>query len=144
VWQPKTEYNLGTLWRNAYCFNASFIGLIGRRFKRENTDTVKAWRHVPLYEYEDWDHFLSCRPYNCKLIAIDLVPEAQRLETFCHPERCIYLLGGEDRTLPRHICAAAQHVVKIRTAACLNVAQAGGIVMYDRQQKTSNGVRRES
>ena len=139
VWQQKNEINLGTLWRNATGFNAGFIGLIGARFKKESSDTSNAWCNIPLFQYENFEHFLETRPYSCQLVAVDLLPNAQPLETFQHPERAIYLLGGEDKTLPRKIWEKAQYVVKIDTRICLNVAQAGGIVAYDRHVKQFSG-----
>lgn len=135
VWQPKKEVNLGTLWRNATAFDASFIGLIGKRFKKESSDTSSAWSNTPVFQYENWDHFLNTRPYSCELVAVDLLDNAEPIETFKHPKRAIYILGGEDRTLPRKIWEKVQHIIKINTKICLNVAQAGGIVAYDRCTK---------
>ncbi len=126
----KTKVNLGTLWRSAYNFNADFIFVIGHRYKRQSSDTVKAWRHIPLYQYDNVEHFLMSRPYDCKLIGIEITDRAKDLRTFCHPERAIYILGAEDGSLTFQ--DKCQDIVKIPTNRCLNVSVAGSIIMYDR------------
>ena len=52
VYHAKKDVNIGTLWRSAYIFGASFIFTIGRRFPKQASDTVKAFRHIPLFEYQ--------------------------------------------------------------------------------------------
>lgn len=42
IYNPKTETNMGTLWRSAYNFGADFIFTIGMRYKKMGSDTAKA------------------------------------------------------------------------------------------------------
>ena len=126
----KTAANLGTLWRSAFNLGADFIFTIGRRYKGQASDTVKAWRHIPFYQYENSEHFLSSRPYDCKLIGVEITGKAKDLKTFIHPTRAIYVLGAEDGNLT--FLDKCQYVVKITSNQCLNVAVAGSIIMYDR------------
>jgi len=135
IYNVKTPANIGTLWRSAFCLGADFMFTIGRRYQRQHSDTVKAFRHVPLFHYETGDDFLNHRPFSCPLIGVELADGASDLETFCHPERAIYLLGPEDGSIPNDILDKCQHVVKFDSRFCLNVAVAGSIVMYDRQTK---------
>ena len=132
VYYPKTEHNIGTLWRSAYQFGAAFIFTIGRRYKRQSSDTLKAVRHIPLYNYECLDDFLANRPLSCILAGIEM--GGSSLESFCHPVRCIYLLGAEDNGLPSSVLERCNCVVSIPTVGpvSLNVSVAGSIVMYDR------------
>ena len=51
IYDLKTVSNLGTLWRSAHIFNADFIFLIGKRYETMRTDTLKSWKHLPLFEY---------------------------------------------------------------------------------------------
>ena len=53
IYESKTETNIGTLWRSAYNFGADFIFTIGKRYKKEPSDTTKSERHIPLYGYDD-------------------------------------------------------------------------------------------
>lgn len=133
--RTKTEANVGTLWRSAVCLGADFIFTIGGRYKRQASDTVASWRHIPMFEYEDMEDFRLHRPLDVPLVGVELTDDAQPLETFAHPERALYLLGPEDGSLSRAALDQCQAVVKFESAYCLNVASAGTVVLYDRQAK---------
>ncbi len=140
----KTAANLGTLWRSAYCLGASFVFTIGDRYRKQATDTVQSWKHVPFWRFSDVADFHSHLPYDCQVIGIELRADAQRLETFSHPERAIYLLGPEDGSLSEGALAVCQQVVAFDSAYCLNVASAGTVVLYDRQTKRGPVVQRSA
>ena len=132
IYHVKTEANLGTLWRSAYQLGAAGIFVIGRRFQKQASDTTKAWRHIPLREYNDFNHFLNCRPYSCVLVGVEM--GGRSLKNYHHPDRAIYLLGAEDHGIPASICLQCQDIIgleSIRTES-YNVAVAGAIVMHHR------------
>lgn len=132
----KTPENLGTLWRSAHALGAAFIFTIGARYPRQPTDTTKAWRHIPLYEYREAVQFCAAVPRECEIVGIDCGQGNPRpLPTFTHPERAIYVLGAEDRGLSPAMLTVVHRLVEIPTAYCLNVATAGALVMYDRRVK---------
>ena len=134
VYHPKTESNIGTLWRSAYNFGAEFIFTVGRRYKAQASDTTKTFRHIPLFEYTSFEDFKSHLPYNCRLVFIEQTAEAKDIKNFVHPERAIYLLGAEDSGIPEKFMKGFQTIF-IDTPMCLNVAVAGSIIMFDRQNK---------
>lgn len=129
----KTATNVGTLWRSAANFNAAFIFTAGRRFPQQASDTIKAWKHVPLLEVDAF-HQLAI-PRGCRIVGVEQVERSRPLARFSHPERALYVLGAEDSGLPSRVLDACHDVVEIDTPFCLNVAVAGSIVMYDRQVK---------
>lgn len=133
IYQGKTPANLGTLWRSAYQLGAAGIFLIGKRFKHEASDTCNAYKHIPLREYRDFDHFQDSRPYDCKMIGIEMGGKA--LSGYSHPERAIYLLGAEDGGLPKQVIEKCQGIISLEAVNMLsyNVAVAGSLVMYHRQ-----------
>jgi tRNA G18 (ribose-2'-O)-methylase SpoU len=133
----KTEMNIGTLWRSAKILGASFIFTIGKRYKKQSSDTLKAWRSVPFYEYENFEQFHSNIPYDCQLIGVEITDNAKQIKNFVHPERCIYLLGAEDNGLTGEAIKACSAIVQLPGEFCLNVAVAGSIVLYDRLNKSS-------
>ena len=133
--RPKSGVNLGTLWRSAYCLGADFIFTIGDRYHPQSSDTVKAWRHVPYWRFDDWEDFVNHIPYDCVTVGIELTEEAEPLKDFKHPERCIYLLGPEDGSLSKEAQEYCKYLVKFGSKHCLNVASAGSIVLYDRSSK---------
>jgi len=131
----KSEINYGTLFRSAYAFGVDFIFLIGKRFKKQSSDTTQAHRHLPLYEYVSFEDFYDHIPYDCQLVSVEICEKAKLIKVFSHPERAVYLLGKEDGSLPNDVIDKSWGVIKIPTAQCLNVAVAGSIVLYDRFNK---------
>jgi len=135
ICHTKTTENVGTLWRSAFQLGAAGIFTIGKRYPRQASDTVKAYRHVPMREHETFDAFLAALPYNCQLVAVEM--GGKPLQRFSHPERACYVLGAEDHGLPPAVLARCHHVISIpsiRTES-FNVAVAGSLVMFDRQSK---------
>lgn len=134
----KKEHNLGTLWRSAANLGAGFIFTVGARYRHQCSDTVKAWRHIPLFQFDTVEEFYDIGlPYDCRLVGIELVPGAFILPEYRHHERAVYLLGAEDRGLSSTAMARCHEVVEIPSTHCLNVSVAGAIVMYDRASKTA-------
>ncbi len=137
MWEPKTVDNLGGLIRSANCFGADFVFTIGNRYHHQATDTAKATLHLPLFHFTDMNDFVAHVPERCDIVGIELTDSSKPLETFGHPERAVYILGGEDRTLPPEVLALCNTVRQINTRLCLNVASAGTVVLYDRALKTA-------
>jgi tRNA G18 (ribose-2'-O)-methylase SpoU len=137
IFQPKFEVNVGTLHRSAFNFGASFLVVIGRRHKAQSSDTVKSFKHIPLFEYPSWEAFKEGGvPKDCRLVSVEQWEQSKPLETFEHPERCIYVLGAEDDGLPGKILHDCHLSVEIDSPYCLNMSVAGSIVLYDRQTKS--------
>lgn len=136
VYHPKWELNVGTLWRHAFAFGASFIFTIGRRYKEQASDTAKSWHSIPLFHFANIGDLIDHLPHGCPLIGIELAGNSQKLPTLSHPTRAAYLLGAEDHGLPANVLQQMHRVVSIPGADwCLNVAVAGSIVLYDRALK---------
>ena len=133
----KTEMNIGTLWRSAFNFGALFIFTIGRRYRKQNSDTTKTWNHVPLFHFDSISEFKKSIPYAWIPVGIELCSEARDLTSYSHPKSAVYLLGPEDGSLSREAQNLCKSVVFIPSKMCLNVATAGSIVMYDRMAKRS-------
>jgi tRNA G18 (ribose-2'-O)-methylase SpoU len=131
----KTHMNYGTLFRTAQILGADFIFLIGKRFKQQPSDTLKSWRHIPLFQYETFEDFQNNIPYNCPLVCIELSDEAVLLSDFQHPKQACYLLGAEDLGIPNKALENCNHIVKMPGEFSLNVSVAGSIVIYDRISK---------
>lgn len=124
--------NLGNLMRSAHGFGASFTFTIGATYKalEAHADTSKGQLHLPHYNWRNLDEMAL--PQGCVLVGIELVDDAIDLPSFRHPLRAAYVLGPEMGSLSPPLLARCQHVVKIPTRFCINVAMAGAIVMYDR------------
>ena len=132
----KTADNYGTLFRTAQIMGADFIFLIGCRFKKQPTDTMKSWQHLPLFEYDSFAEFQKHRPYGCKLIGIEIIGGAIPIKEFKHPKQACYLLGAEDNGLTKEAIEACQEIIYLPGERSLNVSVAGSIVIYDRIAKS--------
>ena len=132
VYHIKTEANIGTLWRSAWQLGAAYVFTIGRRYKRQSSDTYKTSRHLPLFHYSDYNDFHSHIPHGCRVVGIEMCGEP--IGDFEHPEQCVYLLGAEDTGLPKSVTSRCHHVVTLPSIRqpSFNVAVAGSLVMYDR------------
>ena len=124
--------NLGNLMRSAHGFGAAFTFTVGATYQalEAAADTSKGARHLPHYNWQSVDDITL--PQGCKLVGIELLDEAVDLPSFHHPLRAAYVLGPERGSLSPELLARCDHVVKIPTSFCINVAMAGAIVMYDR------------
>ncbi len=131
----KKDVNVGTLWRSAYNLGASFIFTIGKHYERQSSDTVIAMKHIPLFCYEDVEHFLKSIPADCKIVGIEILDKSLDLTLFNHPERAIYVLENESRGLSPELINKCDYLVKIDSVYCLNVSVAGSIILYDRNLK---------
>jgi len=134
VYHPKTTENIGTLWRSAHNFGADFIFTIGKRYKKQPSDTTKAERHIPLYEYQTFEDFKEHLPKGCRIVFIEQTEGAINIKDAHHPEAAVYILGAEDYGVPVDLMKGHQKVF-IDTPMCLNVSVAGSIVMFDRKNK---------
>lgn len=135
IFRGKTALNVGTLWRSAYQLGASGIFTIGARYPQQASDTVLAYKHVPMRVYNSFEDFYEHLPHDCRLVGVEM--GGQPLSGFTHPERTIYLLGSEDNGLPKPVLNKCHFVVSleaVRTES-YNVAVAGSLVMYDRAYK---------
>lgn len=124
--------NLGNLMRSAHAFGASFTFTIGATYQalEARADTSKGQWHLPHYDWTSLDDMQL--PRGCALVGVELTSDAVNLPSFRHPLRAAYVLGPEQGSLSGDLLSRCDHVVKIPTAFCINVAMAGAIVMYDR------------
>lgn len=132
IFNTKTKANIGTLWRTASLFGAGFVFTVGARYQKQASDTMKTYRHIPLFNYKDFQDLKEHLPFDCPLVGIELTPDAQSLNEFEHPERACYLLGAEDHGLPKSVLDECHKVIKLEGDFSMNVAVAGSIVIYHR------------
>lgn len=137
VYHPKTEANIGTLMRSAYLYNAAYVFTIGRRYRRQASDTPHTTLHIPLFHFESIEDAISHLPDSTPLVGVELDPRGKKLHEYKHPERAAYLLGAEDRGLPQKVIDMCHALIEIPTPQpeSMNVATAGSIVLYDRHVK---------
>lgn len=137
----KTPQNAGGIWRSVACFGGDFIASVGvQRYPRglvpeDNRDPQKAIRHVPLFQFWSIPELVQAIPL-VRVIGVEICDRARPIETFCHPERAVYVVGPEDGSIPRNELAHCDDVIVI-PSGCLNQASAATVVMYDRIAKAA-------
>ncbi|MBT3557991.1 MAG: RNA methyltransferase [Rhodospirillales bacterium] len=125
--------NVGSLFRSAHAFGASFMFTLNATYTRaegNQTDTSQATGHVPFYDFPDTASLIL--PSDCTLVGIELTDDAIELPSFHHPAQAAYVLGPEKSSLSPALQDRCDFIVKIPTKFCVNVGLAGAIVMYDR------------
>ena len=130
----KIEANVGGVLRAAHVYRASMVAISGNRYKKQSTDTTKAYRHIPLIS--GVADLFDVIPYDCVPIAVDLVDDATSLITFKHPKNAFYIFGAEDNTLGDQIISRCKEAVYIPTQFCMNLAATVNVVLYDRLSKS--------
>lgn len=137
VVHPKTEANVGTLWRHATLYGAAFVFTVGRRYVPQASDTAKTPRHTPLFHFDTVESLRRHLPHAAPLVGVELDPRAVPLGRFAHPERAVYLLGAEDHGLSAADRDACHALIQVESPglASMNVAVAGTLVMYDRHME---------
>lgn len=137
IFHGKTWQNVGSLWRSAQQFNCNFIFTIGERYSHQRTDVAKVPRHIPLFNYKDFQDFLDHKPSNSEVVGIELCDRAIPLEKFQPYPRTLYLLGGEDVGLSPEVIKTCRKVVKLPGKVSMNVSCAGSIVLWNHFVKTA-------
>jgi tRNA G18 (ribose-2'-O)-methylase SpoU len=124
--------NLGNLFRSAHAFGASFVFTINadRRAFNMPSDTSRGAAHLPSFSFSSVSDLKL--PKGCRLVGVELLEDAVELPSFYHPQQAAYVLGPERGGLSAELIARCDHLVKIPTKFCINVAIAGAILMYDR------------
>ncbi|HUT49583.1 MAG TPA: RNA methyltransferase [Alphaproteobacteria bacterium] len=135
--------NVGSLFRTAHAFGASFVFSIVSVYDRHEgglADTSDAGRNLPLYEFDDVRALAL--PRDCSLVAVEITEDAAELPSFRHPRCAAYVFGAERGGLTPEFLELADHVVKIPTRFSVNLAVAGAIIMYDRLLSSNRFARR--
>lgn len=125
--------NLGAMIRTGNAFGASFAFTIdGHHALRDvnSADTSKGAAHLPYYAWDSLEQMVL--PQGCAVVGVELTDDAVDLPSFRHPVRAAYLFGPERGSLSPEATALCDHVVKIPTKFCLNVAVAAAVILYDR------------
>jgi tRNA G18 (ribose-2'-O)-methylase SpoU len=125
--------NVGSLFRTAHAFDASFVFTVAAVYSRTEgakADTSDATAHLPFYAFPDIKQMAL--PQGCSLVGIEITDDAIDLPSFHHPKNAAYILGPERGALSPAMTERCDYVIKIPTKFSINVGLAGALVMYDR------------
>jgi len=125
--------NVGSLFRTAHAFGASFVFTVAAVYSRAQgakSDTSDAVSHLPFYAFPDIKSMAL--PQTCSLVGVEITDQAIDLPSFHHPKNAAYILGPERGGLSPALTEKCAYVIKIPTKFSINVGLAGALVMYDR------------
>jgi len=135
---PKCEGNIGTLFRTAACLDCvNFLFIVGSRYEKPRSDTIKSWLHLPVFYFKDIDDLLQHMPLSSDLVGVEMCDRAVSLEQFDLPPRPVYLLGSEDRGLSSRAIQVCRYMVKLPSprGISMNLSTAGGIILHNHYLK---------
>ncbi|TVR99030.1 MAG: TrmH family RNA methyltransferase [Rhodospirillales bacterium] len=125
--------NVGSLFRTAHAFGASFVFTVAAAYPRaegRKADTSRTEGQVPFYAFPDPEALVL--PQDCVLVGVEILDDAIELPSFRHPRRAAYVFGPERGALSPALAVRCRHLVRIPTRFSVNVGIAGAILMYDR------------
>lgn len=135
---PKFVYNVAAALRAAACFGADDLTYTGKRVdlskmvRTPREFRMKDYKEVKLHHIED--AYLQKQEWVVP-VAIEIVPGAQNLAGFEHPDNALYIFGPEDGSLPQKYRRMCHSFVYIPTRFCMNLSSAVYVTLYDRLVK---------
>lgn len=153
LYNPKYGHNVGGAVRAASCFDfpqvwfsgdrVSLQGKSGRQVRKTSRslsvkprlpreERMRGYQHVELCQ---GDYFFDAFGPGVTPVAVELVPGAEMLPFFEHPESPLYVFGPEDGSLPRSVLGQCHRFVQIPSRHCTNLAAAVYLTLYDRHAK---------
>lgn len=153
---PKNAYNVGGAQRACSCWDVHQLWWTGNRVQLEldsgtssgaskktnkkrlpREERMKGYMDVTLHQYNyPFDQFEGIT-----IVAVELIPGAEQLPTFEHPENAVYVFGPEDGSIDSMTRKHCHRFVSIPAFHCMNLSTAVGLVLYDRFIKMNAGVR---
>lgn len=89
IYHNECKRNIGTLWRSAQLFQASYVFTIQMKYTWQPSDTLKSWRNVPFFHHDDIADLISSMPKDSVLIGVELTEDAADIVDFKHPKRAV-------------------------------------------------------
>lgn len=127
------DFNMGTIIRNANAFNVNKVHIIGRRqWNKRGAMATDLYMNIEYHSSVD-AFVTAAREAQKKIIAVDIVEEAEDISEVQMPQQAILVFGAEGPGLSQDVLAAADRVVKIEqlgSTRSINVGVASGIAIY--------------
>lgn len=127
------DFNMGTIVRTANAFNVKKIHIIGRRqWNKRGAMVTDAYMHIVYHATID-DFIEKVKSDGRTIVAMDIVPGAQKLSEYALPLKSVLLFGAEGPGISDELLAASDAVVHIEqfgSTRSINVGVAAGIAMY--------------
>ena len=128
--------------------NRSLVGVAmrGSKYRLPREERMKEYEDVSWHrlQHEPQDLSLLLRQqhelWGVVPVCVEVLPQAEHLPQFAHPQEATYLFGPEDGGVPPSLRAACHRFLRVPSPARtpLNLAVAVNIVLYDRYVKAGS------
>lgn len=139
---PKYPHNLGQAVRACSCFGVTNLLVSGNRIKLEKQQGkgYRLPREERMRDYQSVSVLHASDKPTLDLpgltpVAVELVPGAELLPWFEHPEDALYMFGPEDGGLSTGMLSACHRFVQIPMLHCANLSSAVYMILLDRHMK---------
>jgi tRNA(Leu) C34 or U34 (ribose-2'-O)-methylase TrmL len=147
---PLHARNVGTAVRAASCYGIPEISVTGNRVTLvgDHAPKTRRARRAATYRLPREERMRdgrcvrvtrATRPIDdypgLTPVAVELVPGAELLPFFDHPENALYVFGPEDGSIPAGVLSACHRFVQIPMKHCSNLASAVYMILSDRHTK---------
>jgi tRNA(Leu) C34 or U34 (ribose-2'-O)-methylase TrmL len=136
LFDPRYPHNVGAAVRACSCFGVEQVWLQGERVANQVLTTSRLPREERMKGFSDVTLILEQKPLESFSeaipVAIELLPGAENIMVFEHPENAIYLFGPEDGSVPVNVRGKCHRRVFLPTRHCTNLGAAVYLVLYDR------------
>lgn len=132
---PKYPHNVGAAIRGISCFtDGGDLVWTGNRVVPETMDRIPREERMKDYANVSWRR---CEKPTVEFpdytpVVVELVPGAQILPFFQHPENALYIFGPEDGSVSAGIRNAAHAFVQIPSKHCMNLSVAVNQILLHR------------
>lgn len=133
--RPKYAHNVGAAIRGISCFtDGGRLVWTGDRVVPEKMDRIPREERMKDYANVDFERVerITTEFPDFTPVVIELVPGAQALPHFKHPEKALYIFGPEDGSVNPGIRYAAHAFVQIPAKHCMNLSVAVNMILFHR------------
>ncbi|RBP97701.1 RNA methyltransferase [Bifidobacterium aemilianum] len=133
------DFNIGSMVRSANAFGARSVHIVGpHKWNRKGSLMTELYQHIEHHpSIEDlvtsWRAQVARETCQAKVIALDIIPGAQPMESYHFPDRCLLLFGAEGPGLSSKALDLADDVVYISqfgSVRSINAGAAAAVTMH--------------
>jgi len=144
---PKFPHNVGSAIRACSCWDIDKLVWSGNRvphpeewinseefaqYRMPREERMKGYKDVELLRTERFKELID---QGYSPVAVEIMPDAENLFDFEHPENPFYIFGPEDGGLDWRVKQHCHRFIQIPTKHCLNLACAINVVLSHRAQQ---------
>lgn len=143
---PKYPHNGGAAYRACAAWGVPQLWISGTRLRAQlSRERLPREERMRVYKEEvdlHWsDRIFDQFPSDVTPVAIEVLPSAEPLTTFVHPEKALYVLGPEDGSLSSSVLRHCHRFVILPSDHCVNLAAAVNcVLMHRRMQRQLAGL----